>query len=76
MAERMVEACEFITFFAQGYCLQYFFGCFLESRCSNRRVNAIAVFCCYGILKIMFGCLVPAGEVLLLLASELYVQVV
>ncbi len=62
MAERMVEACEFITFFAQGYCLQYFFGCFLESRCSNRRVNAIAVFCCYGILKIMFGCLVPAGE--------------
>lgn len=62
MAEWAVKMCELITFFAQGYCLQYFLGSFLENRRFSRRTNVIAVSGCYGVLKIVLACLLPAGE--------------
>lgn len=58
MAERITVLCEVIGFFLQGYCLQYFFGSFLECRFPGRRRMAVLVLVCYGAVKTVLGCLV------------------
>ena len=45
----------------QGYCLQYFFGSFLETRIRNRRINELAVTVLYGVLRLGAGILLPKG---------------
>ena len=39
----------------QGYCLQYFFGSFLEGRLRDRRINGLAAAVLYGILRLGTG---------------------
>ena len=39
----------------QGYCLQYFFGRFLETRIRNRRIGVLAVTALYGVLRLGTG---------------------
>ena len=39
----------------QGYCLQYFFGSFLETRIRNRRIGVLAVTALYGVLRLGMG---------------------
>ena len=39
----------------QGYCLQYFFGSFLESRIRNRRTGGLAAAVLYGVLRLEMG---------------------
>ena len=43
----------------QGYCLQYFYGSFLESRMHDRRTNGLAVTALYGVLRLGVGILLP-----------------
>ena len=45
----------------QGYCLQFFFGSFLETRIRNRRVNELAVTALYGVLRLGVGFFLPKG---------------
>ena len=45
----------------QGYCLQYFFGSFLEIRIRNRRIGVLAVTALYGILRLGMGFFLPKG---------------
>lgn len=45
----------------QGYCLQYFFGSFLETRIRNRRINELAVTVLYGVLRLGVGFFLPKG---------------
>ena len=45
----------------QGYCLQYFYGSFLESRVRNRRINGLAAAALYGVLRLGAGILLPKG---------------
>lgn len=45
----------------QGYCLQYFFGSFLETRIRNRRVNELAATALYGALRLGAGFFLPKG---------------
>lgn len=45
----------------QGYCLQYFFGSFLETRIRNRRISVLAVTALYGALRLGAGILLPKG---------------
>ncbi len=45
----------------QGYCLQYFYGSFLESRIRNRRMNGLAATVLYGVLRLGAGILLPKG---------------
>lgn len=60
MAERTVEICGFITFFAQGFCLQYFLGSFLEKRLSGRYKTALVVSIVYGAVRGILGYLVQS----------------
>ncbi len=60
MAERTAVVCEIITFFIQGYCLQYFFGSFLESRISDKRKNILAVSAGYCTFKTALAHLVSS----------------
>lgn len=46
----------FSTLF-QGYCLQYFYGSFLESRIHDRRINGLAVTVLYGLFRLGIGML-------------------
>lgn len=63
MAETVTVLCEIIAFLLQGYCLQYFFGSFLDGRFFDRRKNAVAVSLCYGIMKTSMIYLLPShGE--------------
>ena len=39
----------------QGYCLQYFFGSFLERRIWNRRISGLATAVLYGVLRLGLG---------------------
>ena len=50
-------------FFAmfQGYCLQYFFGSFLEGRMRNRRINGLTATVLYGVLRLGVGIFLPQG---------------
>lgn len=61
MAEMTVNICEIAAFFLQGYCLQYFFGGFLESRLPGKRAGAIAVAVCYGMMRAVVAFLTPAS---------------
>lgn len=45
----------------QGYCLQYFYGSFLESRIRNRRISVLAVTALYGALRLGVGIFLPKG---------------
>ena len=45
----------------QGYCLQYFFGSFLEIRIRNRRIGVLAVTALYGVLRLGMGFFLPKG---------------
>lgn len=45
----------------QGYCLQYFFGSFLESRIRNRRTGGLAAAVLYGVLRLGVGLILPKG---------------
>ncbi len=45
----------------QGYCLQYFFGSFLEGRIRNRRINGVAAAVLYGGLRLGVGIFLPQG---------------
>ena len=45
----------------QGYCLQYFFGSFLEGRIRNRRISVLAVTALYGALRLGTGFFLPKG---------------
>ncbi len=46
----------------QGYCLQYFYGSFLEDRIRNRRINRLAAAVLYGILRLAVGIMMPQGN--------------
>lgn len=39
----------------QGYCLQYFYGSFLECRIWNRRINGLVAAIFYGVLRLELG---------------------
>lgn len=45
----------------QGYCLQYFYGSFLEGRMRNRRINGLAAAVLYGVLRWGIGIFLPKG---------------
>lgn len=45
----------------QGYCLQYFFGSFLEGRIRNRRTGGLAAAVLYGVLRLGMGLILPKG---------------
>ena len=45
----------------QGYCLQYFFGSFLEGRIRNRRIGGLAAAVLYGVLRLGVGFFLPKG---------------
>lgn len=46
----------------QGYCLQYFFDGFLESRGKERRVNGLLVMAVYGVLKLGINLILPSAD--------------
>lgn len=39
----------------QGYCLQYFYGNFLDGRIRDRRINGLAAAALYGVLRLGAG---------------------
>ncbi len=43
----------------QGYCMQYFYGNFLERRMKNRRINDLAAAVLYGVLRLAAGTVMP-----------------
>ena len=45
----------------QGYCLQYFYGNFLDGRIRDRRINGLAAAALYGVLRLGAGILLPKG---------------
>ena len=45
----------------QGYCLQYFYGNFLETRMRNRQINGLVVAMIYGVLRLGVGIFLPKG---------------
>ena len=57
MAENITILVEITAFFLQGYCLQYFLGCFLEEKFSDRRKTAVSVTAVYGAAKTALTCL-------------------
>lgn len=46
---------------ALGFCLQYFFGEFLESRLRERKWNGLLVTVLYGVLKLILNLIMPSG---------------
>lgn len=61
MAEGAAVICEMAAYLLQGYCLQYFFGSFLEGRLSGARKTAVIVSVSYGVMKAASAYLLPAG---------------
>ncbi len=51
MAEKITTLCEILSFFLQGYCLQFFLGSFLKERFRGRCRNGLIVLFCYGVFK-------------------------
>ena len=43
----------------QGYCLQYFYGSFLEGRLRDRRISGLAATELYGVLRLGVGIFLP-----------------
>ena len=52
---------EIFSVMFQGYCLQYFFGSFLEGRLRNRRINGLIATVLYGVLRLGVGIFLPKG---------------
>ena len=52
MYEVVSRLLEMFSAMFQGYCLQYFYGSFLESRVRNRRINGLAAAALYGVLRL------------------------
>ena len=52
---------EFFSVMFQGYCLQYFFGSFLEGRLRDRRTGGLAAAVLYGVLRLGMGFILPKG---------------
>lgn len=46
----------------QGYCMQYFFGEFLESRLPNRKWNGLLAAVSYGVLRLLISWALPFNE--------------
>lgn len=59
MSEAVSRLLELFSAVSQGYCLQYFYGSFLESRVHNRRANGYAVIGLYGLLRFVAGAFMP-----------------
>ena len=55
------ELLEIFSAMFQGYCLQYFYGNFLEARMRNRRINELAATVLYGGLRLGVGIFLPKG---------------
>lgn len=62
MYEAVSGLLEVFSAMFQGYCLQYFFGSFLESRMQNRRINELAVTVLYGVLRLGVGFFLPQDQ--------------
>ena len=61
MYEVASELLEIFSVMFQGYCLQYFFGSFLEGRLRNRRINGLIATVLYGVLRLGVGIFLPKG---------------
>ena len=61
MYEAVSGLLEVFSAMFQGYCLQYFFGSFLEGRIRNRRISVLAVTALYGALRLGTGFFLPKG---------------
>lgn len=61
MYEAVSRLLEILFAVFQGYCLQYFFGGFLEGRIRNRRINGMAAAVLYGMLRLGAGIFLPQG---------------
>ena len=61
MYEAVSGLLEVFSAMFQGYCLQYFFGSFLETRIRNRRISVLAVTALYGALRLGAGFFLPKG---------------
>ena len=46
----------------QGYCLQYFYGSFLESRIKDRKWNGLAVMALYVVFRLVLFWIVPSKK--------------
>lgn len=46
-------------FLSQGYCLQYFYGSFLEGRLKNERLNGLGAAAAYVVLRMTLGQIEP-----------------
>ena len=57
----MSEAVEVLHVLGQGYCLQYFFGEFAESRCGERKGNGLLAAGLYGVMKLGMNRILPSG---------------
>lgn len=62
MAEKITTLCEILSFFLQGYCLQFFLGSFLKERFRGRRRNGFIVLLCYGIFKTALSICISFGK--------------
>ncbi|MDE7333896.1 MAG: ATP-binding protein [Lachnospiraceae bacterium] len=61
MYEAVSVLLEIVSAMFQGYCLQYFYGSFLDGRIWNRRINGLAAAALYGILRLGTGFFLPKG---------------
>ncbi len=52
---------EIFSFVFQGYCLQYFYGNFLDGRGHDSRINGAAAAVVYGVLRWGIAALLPQG---------------
>ena len=59
MYEAVSVLLEVVSAMFQGYCMQYFYGCFLEGRMRNRRMNGLASAVFYGTLRLAAGSVIP-----------------
>lgn len=61
MYEAVSVLLEIVSAMFQGYCLQYFYGSFLDGRIRNRRINGLAAAALYGVLRLGAGAFLPQG---------------
>ncbi len=59
MYEAVSWLVEIFTAMFRGYCLQYFYGSFLEGRIRDRRINGLAAAGLYGVLRLGVGTFLP-----------------
>lgn len=61
MYDTVSAVLEVLYALAQGYCLQYFLGAFLESRFPKGRCSGLSAAASYGILRMGLNYLIPSG---------------